>query len=274
MSLLEELLNRRPPGPICHYTSHSGLIGIVKNKCIWATSIHHLNDATEFEYARGIMARIIGEKSKDGIGAVLSDRLTKALEGIARINLFVACFSEKPDLLSQWRAYCPSGSGYSIGFEYAQLENQMNAQEFFLAPCIYDLREQEKLLRELVDSAFTEAQSVPTPNVTKIAQDFVEGFELVGPALKHPSFAEEAEWRLISKCPKPIFHPQIGVREGKSMLLPYFQFKLAEETETLPSPRVVVGPNPHMDLAVRSVHFLLGNFGANVTATTIPYRVW
>jgi hypothetical protein len=58
------------------------------------------------------------------------------------------------------------------------------------------------------------------------------------------------------------------------MLLPYFQFKLAEENQALPKPSVVVGPNPHMELAIRSVKFLLGTFNADVKPTRIPYRGW
>jgi hypothetical protein len=274
MSSLEELLKRRPASRIYHYTSQAGLIGIVTNKCIWATSIHHLNDATEFDYARGIMKLVISEKPRNGGGAELSESLTKRLDGAARINLFVACFSEKPDLLSQWRAYCPNGNGYSIGFEHYQLTDQMNAQQFFLAPCIYDIAQQEKLIRELVDEAFKETLQGAKPSIDAIATECFNKFLVVGPALKHPTFTEEAEWRLVSKCPKYIYDPQIKVREGKSMLLPYFQFKLAKEDGTLPQPSIVVGPNPHMELAVLAVKFLLGSFEDVVKRTTIPFRAW
>jgi len=274
MSLLEEFRKRRPTSRIFHYTSQAGLVGIVKSKCIWATSIHHLNDATEFDYARGLLKRVIGEKSQDGVGTRLVRELNKLIVGSARINLFVTSFSEKPDLLSQWRAYCPNGNGYSIGFKYAQLADQMSRQKFFLAPCIYDPVEQEKLIRELVDQAFTRARAVASPKITEIANECLDKFFIVGPTLKHPSFAEEVEWRLISEYPKFVGEPQIAVREGKSILLPYFQFRLAEENAHLPKPRIVVGPNPHMELAILSVQFLMGTFQADVRPTTIPYRAW
>ena len=204
----------------------------------------------------------------------MSNSLTKRLDGAARINLFVACFSEKPDLLSQWRAYCPNGNGYSIGFGYDQLTDQMNVQQFFLAPCIYDVIEQEKLIRELVDEAFKEALQGAKPNIDTITDECIKKFLVVGPVLKHPTFSEEAEWRLVSKWPKYISDPQIKIRDGKSMLLPYFQFKLAEETGTLPTPSIVVGPNPHMELAILSVKFLLGSFADVVQPTKIPFRGW
>jgi hypothetical protein len=271
---MDELLARRPASRIYHYTSQAGLIGIVGNKCIWATSIYHLNDATEFGYAREIMKRMIEERRHRGGDSHLCKELDLQLDGVGRVNLFVACFSKKKDLLSQWRAYCPNGNGYSIGFTYAQLEKQMKAQEFFLVPCIYDPKEQEELIRELVDSAFDLRYQKAKPDLEKIAFNCIEKFVTIGPALKDSTFIEEAEWRLVSKWPKLIDDPQIMVREGKSMLLPYFEFDLAVGTRSLPKPRIVVGPNPHMDLAILSVQFLLGSFAAKVEPTKVPYRGW
>jgi Protein of unknown function (DUF2971) len=196
------------------------------------------------------------------------------LEGSSRVNLFVACFSEKPDLLSQWRAYCPSGNGYSIGFEYQQIEHQMNEQEFFLAPCIYDVEEQEKLVREVVGDAFSEIAKNTKPILADISYEFLRKFYSLAPALKHPSFVEEAEWRLISTWPKYISDPRISAREGKSMMLPYFEFKLGLGSDPLPPPEIIVGPNPHMDLAVLAVYFLFGSFTMPVRKTAIPFRGW
>jgi hypothetical protein len=191
MSLLEKFLNRKPSSRIFHYTSQAGLLGIIRSKSIWATSIHHLNDATEFDYALRMLKRIIGEQSQDGIGANLAKKLIEDANGSAQINLFVACFSQKPDLLSQWRAYSPNGNGYSIGFRHSQLAAQMSKQRFVLAPCIYDPKKQEGLIRELVVEAFAKARAATKPNVTKIVNDCFDKFYFVGPALKHPSFAEE-----------------------------------------------------------------------------------
>jgi hypothetical protein len=33
-----------------HYTSQRGLLGIIKEKKIWATNIRYLNDEREFDY--------------------------------------------------------------------------------------------------------------------------------------------------------------------------------------------------------------------------------
>lgn len=272
MTILEQLRTKKPHSKIFHYTSQSGLIGIVATKSLWATSIHHLNDATEFGYARTLMKAAVAKKQRDAQPRLIH-ALNEELDNSARINLFIACFSEERDLLSQWRAYCPGGNGYSIGFTYAQLAVQMERQDFFLAPCVYDVPQQEKIIAELLDDALSEA-AMPDSDVHQIASDCLRKFFVAGPLLKHPSFAEEVEWRLVSKYPKFITDDQIAVREGKSMPLPYFRFRLAEENEPFPKPSIVVGPNPHMDLAVLSVQFLLGSFGTDIKPTQIPYRAW
>jgi len=56
---------------------------------------------------------------------------TEALRG------FICSFSQKGDQLSQWRAYCPSGNGISIGFNSIVLTKLANKHEFKLVKCIY-----------------------------------------------------------------------------------------------------------------------------------------
>jgi len=51
--------------------------------------------------------------------------LAKSIEDIFKHNVdgfkvFVSFFSESADKLSQWRGYCPSGSGICIGFDFAK----------------------------------------------------------------------------------------------------------------------------------------------------------
>lgn len=272
--LMEALLERRPASRIYHYTSQRGLIGIVTSRSIWATSIYHLNDATEFDYARRIASRMIDEKPDAGAGGALKEALTRSLDSYSRVNLFVACFSEKSDLLSQWRAYCPNANGYSIGFTYEELSSQMQAQRFFLAPCVYESVAQEELIREIIDEPFQNPSEIEDSEISAVCYRCVSKFHVIGCVVKDPSFAEEAEWRLVSQYPQFTGDPRIKVREGKSMLLPYFEFRLVPQNELFPKIHVVVGPTPHMELSTRSLGFLFGKSDVSVTPTKIPYRGW
>lgn len=87
MTIVEQLCSRKPRSKIFHYTSQSGLIGIVTTKSLWATSIHHLNDATEFGYARTLMKTAVAKTKRDAPSALI-DVLNQELDNSAKINLF------------------------------------------------------------------------------------------------------------------------------------------------------------------------------------------
>jgi hypothetical protein len=60
------------PQRLYHYTSQSGLLGILSAKTLWATRIQYLNDSTEFAYALGLLKNsvyLLGAESivKSGI---------------------------------------------------------------------------------------------------------------------------------------------------------------------------------------------------------------
>ena len=45
-----------------HYTSLSGLLGIIENKCIWASDIRYLNDSNEFSYTIELASELFKAK--------------------------------------------------------------------------------------------------------------------------------------------------------------------------------------------------------------------
>jgi hypothetical protein len=105
------------PDIVYHYCGPDGLLGILRSRQIWATSMRHLNDTSEQMYAaeqiRSILGCIARETSADAAAlpaALLIDRAEEAIS-------YVACFSEHDDLLSQWRAYAPPGGGFALGIE-------------------------------------------------------------------------------------------------------------------------------------------------------------
>src|ERR1017187_117129 len=110
-SLMKRLRPHRRPQLLYHYTSGSGLIGIIYSKSLWATSIRYLNDSTEYDLAldlarTSMRARLKASRSRweEGLYIALSEELT----GTAPADVYVTSFSENHDQLSQWRAYCPS----------------------------------------------------------------------------------------------------------------------------------------------------------------------
>ena len=99
------------------------MIGIINSKSIWASHSEYLNDSSEYrhalDFAKGYAGKIHMEDDYlSGFAWVLN----KALRNMQDSHIYVSSFSEVPDLLSQWRGYCPKGEGVCIGFKQEILE--------------------------------------------------------------------------------------------------------------------------------------------------------
>ena len=129
-----------------HYCSNEVMINILKKKQLWMTDISHSNDYNElFLFFPDIYYAIedlyynspfeILYKGKIGYQALtllLRDAdyyINKSLQK-GDITSFVVCFSEKGDLLSQWRGYANDAYGFSIGFSKNEL-NKFSKKECF-----------------------------------------------------------------------------------------------------------------------------------------------
>ena len=54
----------KPPSILYHYTSQEGLLGIIKNREVWATDISYLNDTKEYKYTVDLTSERIKEYQK------------------------------------------------------------------------------------------------------------------------------------------------------------------------------------------------------------------
>jgi Protein of unknown function (DUF2971) len=143
-------------------------------------------------------------------------------------EVFVASFSENPDLLSQWRAYTGGGAGFSIGFQTENILSRAVKQHFRLVKCIYDPSIQKRIIKKLLASVC--AHYVRTREFTLVSLRCALLMAGVAAVLKHPSFAEEREWRIVSDY--MYGHPfdnKIATkwRPGHSTLIPYTEFLLS-----------------------------------------------
>jgi hypothetical protein len=145
--------SRRVPEELHHYTSVEGLKGILDSGQIWATHTGYLNDSQEIFYGRDLaLEEIRSVTDRAVMSNAMLHRVEKAVpEGIPGAELYVACFCEQGDLLSQWRGYGGRGSGYSIrlrpkGMVFARLPWKM----CLLAQVCYDPKDQRQRIREIL----------------------------------------------------------------------------------------------------------------------------
>ncbi len=286
---LEHLYSNIPPQFLFHYTSATGMLGILSSGSIWATEARYLNDAKELsntlDFVIYEVVQRLGSTDPEEFEVLkqfeswLRDRVSS---GHA---IFVVSLTENGNLLSQWRGYTPPNTGVSIGFDAARLKTMAAAVGFRLGRCIYDINEQSEIVRGLLNEILVGAKRCgPAPaNVKGPSQSYYQLFEdleekiFLGAALlKHHSFKEEAEWRLVSSLVQQYRDAPIKFRLGASCLVPFLTFNLRDEDGGLTVVRrAFVGPTPNPNLAMHAVTIALAQYvkGSHVIVNSmLPLR--
>lgn len=241
-NITERLYLESPEEPLYHYTTFAGLMGIVESRAIWASDIRYMNDSAEIKHTADLLgaeiaARLASRDANQKLLGQFTDWIANRMTN--GHMLFGASFRSNGNLLSQWRGYSVLGKGVSIGFDPQYLVACARRQACRLGKCIYDLGEQKALIKQIVDEIQTLAQihgentdqSRRPPN-----QSYYDIFELmesdllrIAAILKHPSFREEEEWRIVSPVLSDYVESPVQFREGTSMLVPYLEIKLTPD---------------------------------------------
>jgi hypothetical protein len=290
---------KTPPEHLYHYTSIDGLEGILTKRSLWASQIHFLNDTQEFKYAVHILKEVLSGLreeypitwSRVALGPCpppsepkeFLAEFYRSLESEVLFDLFkkfpicIFSLSERGDLLSQWRGYCPPGGGYSIGFPSKLLIQFLKTRDLCLKPCVYDEKEQQAIVkRTITEKGQTVLKRLSGPPIEiqdvfkKCFVEFFMEFSQIASILKHPSFYEECEWRIVSSL---IENRYMSFRVRKSMLIPFFSISF-EGIEPVPIDEIIVGPAPEQGLAESSLfQFVLrSKLNISIKSSKTPYR--
>lgn len=282
----DRLLHASTQNLLAHYTTSSGMLGIIKEKGIWATHSEFLNDSSESTHYIELAKNCIDIRLASGCVSA-DERILLSLfrrpnpwryysdtRGY-RVNVFIVSFSEEADLLSQWRAYCLNG-GYSISFSLEHLRAVGRSQGFYVARCEYDDASKKAIIESLVDSALSEYRRLlaingttpnPEPSQSSIEAEVIALYErslaYYGPLLKHSSFKEEKEWRaVLGPVPVALAYcsdesavtqtwNKLKFRARNGALIPYCEFRFDTDEYPLTNRVVVtVGPSRTNDRGV------------------------
>ncbi len=277
------------PDYLYHYTSIEGFKGIIDSKEVWATAAHCLfSDPTEITIAKEITLKMLEKRKKDFSKRGIYDIWLEAIENWVKMkkDTFIFSLSEKEDLLSQWRAYCPKG-GVSIGFSFPKISgNTQNhsiqsgsspnyhVHEKFLYKCIYSEQKQKDKINEMFDLFLSKKYLGITP-------DFFKGpiwnaIRFFSYSFKHKSFEEEQEWRL---CCFP--YPdggQLKYRVKDSILIPYIPFLTTDSNGHSIIKTIKIGPSRDKENLKTNILSYLTTSGykpgydINVSVTETPYQ--
>lgn len=297
-----------------HYTSQIGMMSMAQYGKLWLTNLMYMNDAAEYTFFWKVLKKKLEElyhihisvsSTASTLGLRASCYGTSAGTDIGShydiVPVFSFSLSERKDSLSQWRGYCPNG-GYAISFyregefKDSQLAKMISDNSFHIGKCIYgetafgDLLqneiadiEPEKFIDYMSGRKLGTTDYIPSRGQYETLQDFlhkvIEKSLAYAPFLKDEAFEDEQEWRIVASGDNQFYNPSMKFREGKSFIVPYLEVPLlSKEDNELSLPvqidEIVVGPTPHMDLAVKSCQLFRKDAQTKITPSSIPYRNW
>jgi hypothetical protein len=245
------------PRVLYHYTSVTGLSGIVSHRQIWASHFAFMNDPGELRHAdehiRGAVDSM--RDGAHGVGRVAIDRFLSG-HPAERIyydfDIFVACFSEDGDSLPQWRAYADDGKGYALGLDTTYGGRQehpvpcgnhgtyavdMYKVEYSAQRIVEQLRQFVQRLTNITEQC--EQKGAPPADLEfqayralriRAAHDSIRH--------KHSAFEHEREWRMITIGSTP----NRRNRPCRGVPLPFVALELTIDDDLLPVHEVRVGP--------------------------------
>lgn len=273
-------------GIVYHYTSLETFIAIIEKQYFFASNSSYLNDKEEFLLGLNLFKRVLSNFAEPIEKKIISSFKTKIRKNKIS-DRYVTCFSEKGDLLSQWRAYGKNGEGISIGFDKRLLKDIFDYADCFNV--IYSNDVQEKIIKEVITLFFNkvneesnhinksytekESNSIKTDLLLEVAYEYIGFF-------KHYAFDEEKEFRLEirSQIDNETNNKDVKFRHNDNMIIPYVKVDKKDKEKLLPLKEIIVGPSVDYDRVKTSIERLLLKMGYDLNAITIkksivPYRI-
>lgn len=280
---------------LCHYTSLAGLHGIISSKSIWATHYSFLNDIKEFSYGLECLDKYLNSPISAEDNDWWREHFTTVTNHISNFKtpeIYSTSFCLKKDLLSQWRGYGQQGVCIvfdkilfnKIGWWNSNPYNKLSdAPKDFLIPK-FDLYHNPV---EYIDEGAEYTAINDIINKIKIYYEGIynggmkddiifEGlraklFGLTIPFIKHPSFREEGEYRLLALS---VNNPSdLKFRCDGKFIIPYIEMSVKENI--LPISEIVIGPGGNGKALEKGIQMMLNNYGyneVNISHSNIPYR--
>ncbi len=224
-----------------HYTSAAGLIGIVKNRELWATGLRFLNDQQEGVFVHNRLV-VSAEQHHLFFGAKFNERQARVYRQTlnASRGLYVSSLSKHPKSLTQYRMYGPPNGGYCIGFPRSYLEKAGR-----LVEVSYGTEKREKWVRQHALTVLGRAQAHDDGVISDdellgkiFDQDEIDERCFECAKYKAEEFAHEGEVRILVAGGMDTIH--LRPSADGSLLIPYVKVQLPDEAVLV---KIYSGPN-------------------------------
>jgi hypothetical protein len=197
-----------------HYTTAAGLLGILHSSVFWATDLRFLNDAQEAVYARDLFVDAMRNAGNPALqpGHPLHDVAEDFAETFVgykelvakELNspdfaVYVTCFCESGDLLSQWRAY-GSDHGYAIEVKADALKTAVQQLAgYSQGMSLMQVRYGREAAADVVAAAMRGiSEDTNLGHVGVHAHYMALRLTAMLAGVKDPGFQEEREWRVVA----------------------------------------------------------------------------
>jgi Protein of unknown function (DUF2971) len=267
---------------VYHYTSLEALHRIVRDGVIWASDIRQLNDRFEIRYALDRMHALLVQEMGTKIGQ-------QPLNAIFRSGVtwqFVSCLSLARDQLSQWRAY-GNKVGIAIAFDRKHLKHAAEALKGNLVECRYFGPKDFSVIRDDLEPIVQALMAPDALNKDGVLTDMdlenglTKRVVQIATSIKHPSFAEEREIRLVFPLDK--VSEAMEFRSSPQNLVPFIKVDIDGRRTGMQKPRpfanhlgiteTIVWPNNVDDQILDAINMLFASVGHVVINRSIsPYR--
>jgi hypothetical protein len=276
---------------VWHYTSAAGILGILQNDELWASSPITMNDLTEIDFGISIFAEAWAQFDKANLNGELRS-LAESVFGNGGVmfkvrSFFIVSASKNGDSLNQWQGYT-SGLGYAIQIathiplaikvpvEFPR-ESGLEAGDWY--DVIYEEKEQIALVESVIAYAL-ENDFINGPDGLGVSTVIFSRIARIAARFKHSAFSAEQEVRYIQpEYPEMLPH----FRQNGRNIVPFVKIGAGAQIiypegpgSKLPIVNVVVGPGNSEEQKVASavLRDLLSARGywPGVTLSTIPFR--
>lgn len=277
------------PKCIYHYTSASGVKGIIEKNKLWATDVWYMNDTGEATYSAAAIRKFLDsctpqDEEMQEVRHFAEVLLEKEMKGDYRRS-YIACLSKEGNQLSQWRAY----GCFAIGFKLEALSKLISVTSW-VRDVVYDESTQQRYLADFFHQAQetlhfyrddSDGQSRLSPGVsaaTMAAAGFLANSFVQAAFFKHPAFEEEKEVRISIPGPDDLKNDDdLEFRESAMGITPFVNINLLHpgEHHTSAISEIVIGPQPHKREAERAIRQFLAKRGLSdveVIDSKVPLR--
>lgn len=264
-----------------HYTSSSGLLGIIESRELRATDIYFLNDFREFTHGmdqvRGLLDKAVANYQKR-VGQMnknvktIYDLLQRIYPMNANYNHYITSFTDQRDNLRQWMSYGKSNASYCIAFK-AGFYDSIKVPEGMISVMDkvnydpFDHKQRTNLDEKIIEDFRLAIENKTDSPIRKIVTKQLRTLYAFNCTFKTSEFRDESETRFIFQLNSqastdhdtPNYSNLVKFTERAGILIPHinipFELKWIEE--------IIIGPNIQKEFAETGLKSLLSARGVN-----------